>query len=188
MPTMTPPRAYDRGGRRLATAAVGVILTLGVACGGGAGKAVVTPVAAAEGTTTTSSADQGAAFAACLRDHGVDLPERPRPTDGTGGPPSSRPPGTGGTQSSRPPGSRPSTSLPAGVDPAKVAAAREACQSLQPARPGAEGQQSQAFQAYASCLKDHGVTFMPGTPERDDPAFKAADAICGVLRPSRPTS
>jgi hypothetical protein len=183
--------------RRLATAGLALALIgAGAACGGGAPKTAAVAVAAADGTTTTTEA--GAAYTACLKDHGVDLPDRPRNIDGTGntggtgGPPSSRPPGSR-PSTSFPPGSRPSTSLPPGVDQAKVAAARLACESLQPANRGANGPQGQAFQAYASCMKDHGVTVAgggpgggPGGPDREDPAFKAADAICAPLRPAQP--
>lgn len=149
----------------------------GAACGGGGEKAAVTPVGAAD-TTTPTTVDAGAAFAQCLRDQGVDLPERTRATDSAGTPPPSRPAGA-----------RPSTSLPAGADQAKIAAARAACQSLQPTDRGSmDGPRAQVFEAYASCMKDHGVTLPGGGPggptgvNRDDPAFKAGDAICGVLR------
>ncbi len=177
-------------GRLLATV-VGVALAAGAtACGGG--KAAVTPVAAVDATTTTSTAgsagvgagDAGAAYMACLRDHGVDVADRQRPADAAGTPPSSRP---ATPPSSRPAGSRPSTSLPAGVDQARLAAARDACQTLQPTDRGPmNGPPSQAFQVYASCMKDHGVTVAGAI--RDDPAFKAADAICGVLRPAPTTT
>jgi hypothetical protein len=54
------------------------------------------------------------------------------------------------------------------------------------------GTQSPAFQAYASCLKDHGVTLPDGGGfggvNRDDPAFKAADTICAPLRPTPSSS
>ena len=172
--------------RGLAHAAVTMVLLAGggAACGGGGGKTAAV-VAAVDETTTTLA--PGAAFAACLRDHGVDAAERPRNADGTGGPPGSRPQGSR-PSTSFPPGSRPSTSLPPGVDQAKVAAAREACQSLQPTDRG--GPQGQAFQAYTSCMKDHGVTVGagggPGGLNRDDPAFKAGDAICAPLRPAQP--
>lgn len=195
-------REHNRKGR-LVTTAFGVILVLGGAACGGGGKPTATAVGqTVEATTTTT--EVGAAYSACLRDHGVDLPGRPRQgQDGTGTPPSSRPQQStvaGDPPPSRPPGSRPSTSLPAGVDQAKVTAAREACKSLLPADrgPGA-GAQGQAFQAYTSCMKDHGVTVQAGggpggfgggggagAAQRDDPAFKAADAICGVLRPTQP--
>jgi hypothetical protein len=50
------------------------------------------------------------------------------------------------------------------------------------------GTQSPAFEAYSSCLKDHGVTLPDGGGfggvNRDDPTFKAADAICAPLRPA----
>jgi hypothetical protein len=184
------------GRARLVMFVAGAAL-VGGACGGGGGKVAVTQDAAAADptTTTTVAGDAGAAYATCLKDHGVDIPDRPRPADGSGGPPSSRPQGsdaTGGPPSSRPAGARPSTSLPAGVDQAKVAAARDACQSLQPTDRGPQnGPPSQAFQAYTSCMKDHGVTVVGGAPAggtRDDPAFTAADAICGVLRPAPTTT
>lgn len=165
---------------------VGFALAVAATACGGSGKASPTPVAAADGTTTTL--EPGSAYTACLRQHGVNVPDRAPRTDttqGAGGstPPSSRPPG------SRPPGSRPSTTLPPGVDAAAFQAARDACQSLMPG-PGANGPgaQSGAFQAYASCLKDHGITLPDGGGfngvNRDDPAFKAADTICAPLRPT----
>ena len=183
------------------TAAMGLALLAGASACGGDGTRPPAEVSAVDATTTTA-ADPGAAFAACLRDNGVDPADRARIADG-GAPPSSRPDGTppssrpdgspppsraGGARPSTsfPPGSRPSTSLPAGVDQAKLAAAREACRSLQPTdRPTPTGLPSQAFQVYASCMKDHGVTVTPGPGlNRDDAAFKAGDAICGVLRSS----
>jgi hypothetical protein len=173
-------------GRRRSLTVIGLALLVGAVACGGSGKASPTPVAAADGTTTTLAPD--AAYTACLRQHGVNVPDRAPRTDttqGNGGstPPSSRPPG------SRPPGSRPSTTLPPGVDAAAFQAARDACKSLMPG-PGANGPgaQSGAFQAYASCLKDHGITLPDnggfGGVNRDDPAFKAADTICAPLRPA----
>jgi hypothetical protein len=39
-------------------------------------------------------------------------------------------------------------------------------------------------------MKDHGVTVAGGPgaggPDREDPAFKAGDAICAPLRPTQP--
>jgi len=165
---------------------LGLAMVMGAAaCGGTRTAAKAAPVA--ESTTTTTT-EPGAAYTACLRDHGVTAPDRPRRTPGTDSAGSTVSP-----PSSRPPGSRPSTSLPEGVDQAALAAARQACQSLQPAdRPNANGPQGQAFQAYASCMKDHGVTVGNGGgpggggANRDDPAFKAADAICAPLRPAQP--
>jgi hypothetical protein len=181
--------------RRLRRSLLASGLVLGVvttACGG-SGKAAPTPVAAADGTTTTT--DAAGAYTACLRQHGANVQDRaPRTdtTDATGGstPPSSRPPG------SRPPGSRPSTTLPPGVDASTLQAARDACKSLMPTGgpggPNGPGTQSPAFQAYASCLKDHGVTLPDnggfGGVNRDDPTFKAADTICAPLRPTQPST
>ena len=64
---------------------------------------------------------------------------------------------------------------------------------------GGFGQNSQAFQAYTSCLKDHGVTVPSGpsgasgarrTPGdfrnlQSDPKFAAANKTCQVLLPAR---
>lgn len=173
--------------RALSLLVVGFALAVAATACGGSGKASPTPVAAADGTTTTL--EPSAAYTACLRQHGVNVPDRAPRTDSTGGstPPSSGPPG------SRPPGSRPSTTLPAGVDAAAFQAARDACQSLMPG-PGTNGPgaQSGAFEAYSSCLKDHGVTLPDGGGfngvNRDDPKFKAADTICAPLRPTPSSS
>lgn len=182
-------RGTTIAGRRLLTAGLGIALAMGAGCGGGGGGGTPVASGATAADVTTTTADPGAAFAACLREHGVDLGDRPRLRNGTGGPPSSRADGVAEPPSSRPPGSRPSTSLPAGVDQAAVAAARQACQSLQPTDRGpGNGPPSQAFQVYASCLKDHGVTITPGSTDRSDPAFQSAEAICGALRPGRPAS
>jgi hypothetical protein len=74
-----------------------------------------------------------------------------------------------------------------------------ACQSLAPAG-GARGQGSQAFQAYTSCLADHGVVAPdpsstdssaagpPPTFDRSDPAFASANEICRALLPQAATS
>ena len=167
---------HGMGTRRAAVLLVAALAAGGAACGGGGEQAAVTPVEAAD-TTTPTTVDAAAAYMQCLRDKGVDLPERVRPADAAATPPSSRPAGA-----------RPSTSLPAGVDQATIASARTACQSLQPTDRGPmDGARAQAFDAYASCMKDHGVTIARGDAggagvNRDDPVFKAADAICGVLR------
>jgi hypothetical protein len=179
-----------RVGRGWSLAAVGLVLGVtAAACGGGSGKASPTPVAAVDATTTTVA--PGAEYTACLRQHGVDVPDRPPRTDTTAGPNGSSPP-TSRTPGSRPPGTRPSTTLPPGVDAAALQAARQACQSLMPTGPNGPGAQSPAFQAYASCLKDHGVTLPDGGGfggvNRDDATFKAADTICAPLRPSPPSS
>ncbi|HEV8296344.1 MAG TPA: hypothetical protein VGQ20_03575, partial [Acidimicrobiales bacterium] len=88
------------------------------------------------------------------------------------------------------------------------AEAMQACASLAPAGGGlggANGAGSAAFDAYASCMKDHGVevgsglrggasgatgaTGSSGTPpttvNRDDPAFIAANQVCEALLPAR---
>lgn len=185
--------------RRTLLALVGLALSAATAaCGGGA-----KPVAAAATTTTSTTPRQ--AYNACLRDHGVNLPERTTTTGPAGAAPTSqdsRPPrtrpadtGAAGTDSSRPPGTGFRGTLPPGVDQAKFDAARQACASLLPADngQGLGAQGGQAFQVYASCLRDHGVTLNgPGNGgpggfagvNRGDPTFQAADAICAPLRPT----
>lgn len=180
---------------------VGLAIALAANACSGSGKAGSKPVAAVAPTTTTTP---GEAYTACLRQHGVNVPDRPPRTDGSqgtggtgataGGPTSTRPRGTGNANG----GTRPSTTLPPGVDASTFEAARQACQSQLPADrgnggPGGPGgQDSSAFQAYTSCLKDHGVTLPAnggfGGVNRDDPAFKAADAVCAPLRPTTTTS
>jgi hypothetical protein len=185
---------------------VGLALAVvATACGGGSAKGS-TPVAAAAATTT--STDPANAYTACLRQHGADVPDRPARSSttvagGTTGPSTSRTP-----RSLPAGGTRPSTTLPPGVDANALAAARQACASLMPTGPNGGGfgggANGQAFQAYASCLKDHGVTVPDttattggtggggngggngglGNINRDDPTFKAADAICAPLRPT----
>jgi hypothetical protein len=73
-----------------------------------------------------------------------------------------------------------------------------ACQSLAPAG-GARGQGSQAFEAYRSCLGDHGVVVPspsstdssaagpPPTFDRSDPTFASANEICRALLPQSET-
>ena len=175
---------------RLAMLGLGIALAA-TACSGG--KSGSKPVAAVAPTTTTTTTP-GEAYTACLRQHGVNVPDRPPRTDGTQGtagtgPTTTRVRGNGNG------GTRPSTTLPPGVDASTFEAARQACQSQLPANggPGGPGgQNSSAFQAYTSCLKDHGVTLPAnggfGGVNRDDPAFKAADAVCAPLRPTTTTS
>ncbi|MBS1838084.1 MAG: hypothetical protein JST64_10360 [Actinobacteria bacterium] len=82
-------------------------------------------------------------------------------------------------------------------------AARQACASLRPKRSGQGAFNSQAFQAYRSCMADHGVTLParpangtsgssvppssstapPVTVDRSSPAYQAAAAVCRPLLP-----
>jgi ABC-type glycerol-3-phosphate transport system substrate-binding protein len=193
---------------------IGLLIALGAlplvlaACGGGGAKA-----GASSSSTTTevpSGSSNGArdtsAFRQCLSEHGVTLP-----SGNFGGPP-------GGANGSAPNGSAPNGSLPnpganggppqggfsGGNDP-KFQQAIQACRSKLPngtfpngGRGGGFGQNSQAFQAYTSCLKDHGVK-VPARPSganaaanpgglrnlQSDPKFTAANNTCQVLLPAR---
>jgi hypothetical protein len=189
--------------RRTRLATLGGLLAAGLvlaACGGGSSHSAGASVAPT--TTTTVAGGRGgaalAAFTSCMNSHGVTVPTRGRTgPSGSGGPPSTTPGGT------RPPGSgfgggnladRFATP-PAGVDPAKYATALAACKSTLPTvgPTGGNGQNNSAFQAYRSCLSDHGVTLPTsgggtggglGSINRNDPTVKAALTACQALLPA----
>lgn len=121
-----------QGGVLLASA---VALLFSAACGSSSGKAAGTP----SGSTTASG--DFAAYAACLRQHGVNIPTA-RPS----GRPSGRP-GGGFFRS-------------AGANRQAV----QACRSLAPRRGGFGRRGMQELQAFRSCLSDHGVTLPTPTP------------------------
>jgi hypothetical protein len=184
--------------RRTRLATLGGLLAAGLvlaACGGGS-----SPPAAASGAPTTATTVAGgrggtfAAFSSCMSSHGVTLPARVR----------RGPPGTGGTPpSTTPGGTRPAggngggnfadrfATAPAGIDPAKYKTALDACRSTVPngGPNGGNGQNNSAFQAYRSCLSDHGVTLPTtgglGSINRNDPKVKTALTACQALRPTR---
>ncbi len=145
-----------------------------------------------------------------MSSHGVKITVPTRPRDGSGTPLSTTPgetrparngggAGFGGGFANR------FDTPPAGVDPAKYSAALAACKSKLPTGGGGDFQNNTAFQAYASCLKDHGVT-LPGnrgggtastttpttatgtTPttafNRNDPKVQAALKTCQPLLPA----
>jgi hypothetical protein len=179
----------------LGLGAVGALLfVLAAACGGSSAKAAST-------TSTTASTRAGAAgFAAyrtCLGQHGINLPPRTRGTGGTGGGGFGGGGFGGGGFGGTP------RSLPKGVTASQFAAAQKACASKLPAGGSGRFGGGQAFQAYASCLRDHGVTISSvprgtspttavGTPRptfnRNDPKFVAANKVCRALLPNRTTT
>jgi hypothetical protein len=121
------------------------------------------------------------AFARCMREHGVDMPD---PVVGANG-------GTSVTIGGN--GTK-------GPDPKVMQAANEACKALMPKDFGPGGgeltaEQKDAMLDFAKCMRDHGVEmadpdFSSGGfsiqidgsgksgPSPDDPAFKAADEAC----------
>jgi hypothetical protein len=180
------------------------VLTLGL-------LTLATPAFAA-GTTTTSPAQKAfAAYRSCLSAHGVKLPARTQRPGGAGGGGANTggaPPSTTGGAGSAGAGSAGGAArqgrsfgsgnfvprnLPKGVTAKKYLAAQKACMSKLPAGGfgGFGGRSTPQFQAYLSCLKDHGVKVPTGSTglrglNRNDPAFQAANQICGALLPARP--
>jgi hypothetical protein len=120
-----------QGGVLLASATA---LLFSAACGSSGGKAAATP-------SGSSSSGDFAAYAACLRQHGVNVPTAR---------PSGRPSGGGGFF---------------GGGGGANQQARQACQSLAP-RGGrfGGGRGMQELQAFRSCLSDHGVKLPTPAP------------------------
>jgi hypothetical protein len=118
-----------QGGVLLAAA-----LVFSAGCGSSGGKAAARP-------SGSASASGGfAAYTACLRQHGVNIPTA-RPSGGAGG---------GGF-------------FGGGAAGGANQQARQACQSLAP-RGGFGGRGMQEMQAFRSCLSDHGVTLPTPSP------------------------
>lgn len=185
----------------LPTMLVAVFAMVLAACGGS-----TTTSAGANPTTTTKPASGAAGFAAyrtCMAKHGVTLPNRPTgtPAGASGGTNNRAAPGSGGGSGG---GGSFGRQLPAGVTQQQMDAARQACAGLRPQRSGQGAFNSQAFQAYRSCMADHGVT-LPERPtsgtsgsstsappssttppvavDRSSPAYQAAAAVCRPLLP-----
>jgi hypothetical protein len=161
--------------------ALAAVAATAAACGGG-GK----PAANAAPSGRPSGQGGGQAYVACLRDHGVDLPQfngsrGPRPSGRPSGRPTARPSDGGNSGGFRGGfGDQP----PPGVDAQTWQKAQQACASL---RSSAGPQRDNgAFQAYRNCLADHGVT-MSGRPDQlatTDPKVAEALRICQPLRPT----
>jgi hypothetical protein len=167
----------SRAVRVLAVAAAAAVVSL-TGCGGGGGNGDSSAAA-----TTSAAGGDADAFRDCLKKHGVDVPD----DLGQGGPAQGQPP-TGGQ--------------PFGDDP-KLQEAFNACRDKAPAGGFGGGRSSQAFQAYASCLRDHGVdvpdpstststlagqSTPPPTFDRSDPDFTAANEACQALLPTSTTT
>jgi hypothetical protein len=161
----------------------------------------------ANGSSTSPSKPSGAAsttaYTACLKQHGVTLPNF-----GSGGRPGGETPGGGETPPSFTPGSGGAGGGGFRNNPAFSKAAA-ACKSLRPSggfggsgfgRGGAGGFNSTAFAAYRNCLKLHGVTLpTPGakpaagsttstTTAQSSSTLQAAEQACAALRPTAPTT
>ena len=176
--------------------------------------ALASPAFAASTTTTTPRTKALNAYRSCMKKHGVTLPTFNRPPGGfgagggggaggsaTGGSGGLTPPSTGGSGSA---GSNSSggtgnggrgfgnfvpRNLPKGVTLKKYQAAQKACQSKLPKGGfGFGARNTPQFQAYLSCLRDHGVTVPTNgglrNLDRTSSTFQAANQVCGVLLPN----
>lgn len=187
-------------------AALSLVVLAG--CGGGGSTAAAAAGAggASGGASTTvaGSAANGVpvemqAYVACLKQHGVDLPANGRffgsrngQAGQSGQGEASSPPSSFQLGNSSAPASSPS------IDRAKLQAARDACADLLPegatfgdgftGRAG--GADASAFNAYRSCMADHGVTIggqnggAPVSIDRTSDTFKSANAVCAPLLPN----
>jgi hypothetical protein len=147
------------------------------------------PNASASPSAPTDPQDAFLAFAQCMRDHGIDMPD-PEVSDEGGGKFSV------GFSAGGPGG---------GADQAKFKAANEACQPLLENAIGEEGrpeltpEQEQAMLDFARCMREHGIdmpdpgengmVFNVGGPGQDGSfdreAFEAAQEACQDLLPGR---
>jgi hypothetical protein len=182
------------------------LVVLAAACGG---KSSATSTS---GSTASSGSAAFTAYRDCLTKHGVKLPARPSGTTNgtrpTFDPSQAFAPGAGG-DSGTPSGTSPGRGRFSN-DPA-FAAASKACASLRPSGGfgggfGGRGSAGlQAFQAFASCMKDHGITIPTRggsagatgstttsgpttTLDRNTPAYAAAYAACKALLPTTPSN
>jgi hypothetical protein len=175
---------HDRGGRggparppcrrwRPYLAALVAVLALALAaaaCGGGGNNKNTDGVASSGGGDSTQA---DLAYARCLRQHGVDMPD-PKAD-----------------------GRRTVWELPPGVSPddPKFQAARQACRQYREnggevQRPSP--QQQRQMLAFARCMRQHGINMPDPKPDgrvdmrgidTDAPKFKAAERACPGFRP-----
>jgi hypothetical protein len=186
--TFFSPRGVAVAGVLVAALALG-------ACGGGSSHSAG---ASPSGTSSTGNANTGngnggngsrlSAFRSCMASHGVTLPQRNRQANGNnGGPPNTGNPnggsgGGGGGFANR------FNTPPPGVDATKYQDALNACRSQLPTGGGNFGNGT-AFQAFRSCMSDHGVTLPQnggfGSINRNDPKVRSALNACRALMPNR---
>jgi hypothetical protein len=177
--------------RFVGVAGIASVLVL-AACGGSSVDA-----SSSSTTPTTSAANRAnggsgrgrlTGFVDCMSTHGVTLPQRARTGDGgTGTPPSTTAGGRGGGFGFGSGGfANRFRNPPPGVNPAKYQAALNACRSTLPTSGGRLN--NSAFQAYRSCLSDHGVQLPAqgqtgSTINRNDPKVQTAMKTCAPLLP-----
>jgi hypothetical protein len=183
-----PPRPSRRWWRPRLAGLVGAVvaLTLTVAACGGGGKANgVASLSGANRPTATTSAggskdfkQAALAFARCMRQHGIDVPD---------------PQFNGDHITQRLP-TRAEQNSP------KFKAAQQACQKYLPnggVAPKPNPQQQQQLLQFARCMRQHGIDVpdpgasggievkgSPGTVNPDSPTFKAAQQACQQYLPN----
>jgi hypothetical protein len=184
--TRTSARSAVRAGACVAVLASGALLMTACSSSGSSSAAVKpagsVPASASGSASAPGGAQDMAAYRDCLSQHGVKLPSfSGRPSARPSG--STRPGGFGGGFGG------------ASADPA-TQKALQACASLRPRFNGRRGDSS-AFQAFAGCLKDHGVTLPTASPSHRanlgalntaDPKTAKAYATCKPLLPTRPAA
>jgi hypothetical protein len=188
-----PPRPSRRWPRLagLVGAVLAVALAVAACSGGGKANGVASLGGANKPTATTSPGGSkdprqaALAFARCMRQHGINLPD-PKVDANGGMSVTLNPEGKGS------PGPKP--------DDPKFKAAQQACNKYLPnggqaTKPNAEEQQ-QLLQ-FARCMRQHGIDVPdpkpgggievkggPGTAKPDDPKFKAAQQACNQYLPN----
>jgi hypothetical protein len=165
---------------------LGLLLALALAvaaCGGGGGKpSGVASLGGGKATATTragggSDREAALAYARCMRQHGIDMPD---PTFDA----------QGHTAQQMPPG--------VGPDDPKFKAANQACQQYLPGGGAPEKpnpQEQQQMVQFARCMRQHGVDMPDPKPgggidadaangaNPDSPKFKAAERACQQYEP-----
>lgn len=221
-------RRLTAAGRNALRAGVGVALLasgalLLTACSSGSSSAQAKPSGSASGAPSDAGKGTGTgeqsmeAYRTCLSQHGLKIPTFARRSPGESGGPgggfrggqggSGRPSGGFGGGGGGGGGGFPGFG---GASPdAATQKALEACKSLQPKFDGQGGGQgganNSAFQAFTSCLKDHGVVLPTPSPgatngrggggfggfrggfDTSDPKTAKAYDTCKALLPQRPS-
>ncbi len=204
------------GGRTAVRAGVFVALLASgalalTACSSGSKSSADAKAATPSGSSSARNGANGGpqameAYRTCLTQHGVKMPTFNRPSGGArpSGRPSGRAGGFGGGSGRGFGGGFPGFG---GASPdAATQKALQACASKRPQfdRTGGGAADSSAFQAFAGCLKDHGVTlptpspgatngrggggfFRGGGLNTSDPKTAKAYATCKPLLPQRPS-
>jgi hypothetical protein len=168
---------------RIGLIACFMLVTTTAACGSGGGAAdkVASLSSPPPPSSQAGSGDSFQAYAKCMRDHGVDMPDAQSAPVGNGG---TEPPGTGGTAGG-----------PGAGSPGAFQAANAACSTLlgpggPPPKPDAA--RLDKIRQQAKCMRDHGIDMKdpdPGTglagipmaqPGVDSSKLAAAIKACGL--------